>query len=228
MDLEKLLPKKSKLQIMAGNTESDIEVVKHNGATYIFPKNANKDAKITSVQRWEQAFRVYSAIYSEANPHRAAEIRQYVHIINTAAVSYAWENVSLYDITFRQLMDKKPHCSWAKIYTQMWNLALTDKVRNNFSSSYQGSAGFQPSGGNNQKYGDWRDKCCWRYNKCKCRRFACRFDHRCTVKECWAYTHPSYQCPKKKRNGQPAHGSTSGVHSGGRGSSKQHSENKVI
>ena len=236
VDLERLLPK-SKLQIMSGTgAEGEIEVVRRNGSTYIFPETGNKDAKINNVRRWEQAFRVYSAIYSEANPTRAAEIWQYVHVINTAATSYAWENVAFYDVTFRQLMDKKPHRSWAKIYTQMWNLSLTDKVRSNFNGGgYQGSAGFQSSfqSGNtgNQKYGDWRDKCCWRFNKGKCRRFGCRFEHRCTVKDCGAYSHPSYQCPKKRRGGGaagPYPSTTSSVGSGNKGGSKPHSESKVI
>ena len=106
VDLEKLLPK-NRAQMMAGATpDGDIEVVKKNGATYILPEASSKDMKITNVRKWEQAFRVYSAIYSEANPDRAAEIWQYVHVINTAAMSYAWENVAFYDVTFRQLMDK--------------------------------------------------------------------------------------------------------------------------
>ena len=74
---------------------------------------------------WEQAFHVYAAIYSQANPSHATEIWQYMHVINIAAGSYSWENVSFYDYTFRQLMSQKPKHSWAKTYTQGWNLAMT-------------------------------------------------------------------------------------------------------
>ena len=200
VDLEKLLPK-TKLQIMTG-VENEIEVVRKNGSTYVFPESGQRDQRITNVHRWEQAFRVYSAIYSESNPDRAAEIWQYVHVINTAAQTFAWENVSFYDITFRQLMEKKPHRSWSKIYTQMWNLALTDRVsKPSYGSGYQGSSGYGGSGNTSsghKRYGDWRDRCCWRYNKGKCQKYNCRFDHRCTTKECGSYSHPTFQCPKKK------------------------------
>ena len=223
VDLEKLLPK-NKLQIMSGN-DGDIEVIRKNGSTYILPESGQKDLKITNVRKWEQAFRVYSAIYSEANPSRAAEIWQYVHVINTAAQSYAWENVSFYDVTFRQLMEKKPHRSWAKIYTQMWNLALTDRVSKTNYSGYQGSAGFNSRDNNNKKYGDWRDKCCWRFNKGKCKKWNCHWDHRCSVKECGSYSHPSYQCAKKKQGGMAAP-STSGVNRSG-GVQQKQSETKL-
>ena len=107
VDLERLLPK-TRYQVMSGGVDNDIEVIRKNGSTYILPEGGQREVKITSVRHWEQAFRVYSAVYSQAHPDRAAEIWQYVHIINTAALSYAWENVSFYDVTFRQLMEKKP------------------------------------------------------------------------------------------------------------------------
>ena len=96
--LEKLLPK-SKYK----SAEGKIELVNRNGSTYFVPSESGAN-RISGVRRREQAFRVYTAIYSAANPHRAAEIWQYIHIINTAAASYILENVSSYDYTFRQLM----------------------------------------------------------------------------------------------------------------------------
>ena len=165
-------------------------------------------------RRWEQAFRVYAAVFSEINPSHSAEIWQYVHIINTAATTYSWENVAFYDVTFRQLMEKKPHRSLAKIYTQMCNIALTDHInRNNSGNSF---AGPNKSGGGRQKHGDWHDKCCWRFNKGKCTKWNCRFEHHCSTKDCGAYSHPAFQCPKKAKGnnntggGPPSAGPTAG------------------
>ena len=197
VDLERLLPK-TRYQVMTGGVDNDIEVIRKNGSTYILPEGGQRDNKITNVRRWEQAFRVYSAIYSQANPDRAAEIWQYVHVINTAALSYAWENVAFYDVTFRQLMEKKPQRSWAKIYTQMWNLALTDKIKSNYSGAGSSTGQGPPAA---KRYGDWRDRCCWRYNKGKCKNWKCRYEHRCSVKDCGSYSHPNFQCPKKKQQG---------------------------
>ena len=85
VDLEKLLPK-TRGQIMNPQMETDIELVCRDGVTFQLP--VQKETKITNVRRWEQAFRVYAAVYSEANPEKAAEIWQYVHIINSAASSF--------------------------------------------------------------------------------------------------------------------------------------------
>ena len=122
VELDKLLSK-TRNQIMQGSQEQEgIEVIR-NGSSYVLPP-ISKESRINNIRRWEQAFRVYAAIYSEHNPDRATEIWQYVHIINTAASSFIWENVAFYDYTFRQLMHAKPKRYWAKIYNQVWNLAM--------------------------------------------------------------------------------------------------------
>ena len=72
--------------------------VHRDGGTFLVP--AQKDNKIASFRRWEQAFRAYATIYCGANPHRLKEIWQYITVINTAASAYTWENVYNYDITF--------------------------------------------------------------------------------------------------------------------------------
>ena len=59
---------------------SKMELVSRDGATFFIP-STDKDNEINGIQRWEQAFRLYAAIYSRANPSRAAKIWQYVHTI---------------------------------------------------------------------------------------------------------------------------------------------------
>ena len=106
------------------------------------------------MRKWEQAFRIYAVIYTEHNPLRATEIWQYMHVINVAASSYQWENIASYELTFRQLMAYKPQRSWAKLYHQGWNLAMRDPV-------HKGSYNNKP----NHEKRDWRDDCCWKYNR---------------------------------------------------------------
>ena len=81
VDLERLLAKERFRG--RGDEPGHLEFYSKDGYTYLAP--ANRDYKITNVHRWEQAFRVYAAIYSNANPSRAAEIWQYVYVINSAA-----------------------------------------------------------------------------------------------------------------------------------------------
>ena len=128
VELEKLLPK-DRLGGYKGHEENRLEWVQRDGGTYLVP--ASRDSKINSIRRWEQAFHAYATIYSGANPHRAKEIWQYISVINTAAASYAWDNVYNYDITFRHLIAFNPHRSWAITYNQMWNLSMKDPLPRN-------------------------------------------------------------------------------------------------
>ena len=114
VDLEKLLPKDHSTfgSIASNNNESKVELVSRDGHTYFKPV---RELQINGLWKREQAFRVYAAIYTEANPARSGEIWQYMPCINVAASSYQWDNVASYDLTFRQLMAFKPQRSWQKL-----------------------------------------------------------------------------------------------------------------
>ena len=149
--------------------------------------------KVNSLRKWDQAFHIYAAVYSKANPHRSHEIWQYMQVITTAAASYVWENMSEYDTTFRQLMAAYPQCSWAKIYTQMWNLAMKEPIiRSHFGNANKQNWGNR-SASQSQKEG--RDRYCWKFNKNKCKSRNCDYEHRC--KYCDAWGHGFYNCYKK-------------------------------
>ena len=197
IEVEKLIQKQiGKLRNEEGGK---MELVDKDGVkmSFLVPKG-EKEQKITNVRRWEQGFKVYAAVYSRFNPHRGAEIWQYIHTINLAASSYSWDNVAYYDYMFRQQMAKYPQRSWKKVNNQLWSLAMRDPIshrNNNNNNSF------------NMK-GDWRDNCCWRYNKGKCKRSAneCRYEHKCS----WCGgSHPAIHCFKKKKTNDPAHGSSS-------------------
>ena len=202
VNLEKLLPVERGNR---GNQQEDagIRIINKNGEQYLAP--AERKTRINGVRRWEQAFRVYAAIYSNANPSHSSEIWQYVYVINTAAASYVWENVAYYDYTFRQLMHENPRRNWGKTYNQLWNLALTDAINRpnsyNFSTGKPGSQGQTPTGSNSnsnnsKNHGDWRDNCCWRFNKSgKCNKWNCKYDNRC--KFCGGWNHAGLNCYKK-------------------------------
>ena len=104
-----------------------MELVNRDGMTHFMPASDN-DNKITGIQKWEQAFRVYTTIYCKVNSTHSAKIWQYMYMINMAAASFQWENVACYDFTFCQLMAAKPYHSWAKLYAQFWNLAMRNPL----------------------------------------------------------------------------------------------------
>ena len=187
VELEKLLQQVIRSQ-KANPDEQKFELVTRNGQTYVTPQE--KDAKITNVRKWEQAFRIYANLYSTTNPHRSAEIWQYVDVIHTAASSFAWDNVARYDLTFRHLMAANPERSWARIYTQGWSLNMRDPVQ--FRSAHSSTNHFS-----NAREGKVKNKSryCWRFNKNKCKfGDTCRYEHKCSYCD---GIHGAINCPKK-------------------------------
>ena len=168
VDLDKLLPKDKAAYGYQMNEENRMGIFFQDGETYYAP--VKKESAINSIKKWDTAFRIYASIYTAANPNRSSEIWQYVHVIHTIANTYNWDSVSFYDFTFRRLMAEKPWRSWAKTYTQGWNLALNSgSVKKSFNDySFKPDNGkLQGKIGNKSQNHDWRDDCCWRYNKGK-------------------------------------------------------------
>ena len=177
IDLERLLPKDKAFGGSGGDelNKQLFQLITQGTNSYLEPPVQHPNGKINSLRKWDQAFRVYAAIYTHANLGRSSKIWQYVYVIHTAATSNPWENVYYYDINFRELMATKPWRSWGKTYTQGWNMAF-----NNINSHYnqqnhssQHSVG-ATSSGSYQKTKDWKDDCCWRYNKKQMQKIWCR------------------------------------------------------
>ena len=182
VELEKLLLKQKRLQ------EEDVgyEVTRKEGKPFLAPTQ-DKETKINGIRKWEQAFRVYAAIYSKANPDRAAEIWQYVENINRAATTYKWDNVAAYDYQFRQWMGRNPARNWGKTFGELWNLCLlapvSGKVPSHVGNPHNES----------QKKGYTY---CWKFNKGHCSYGPkCRFEHRCSY--CNSKSHGSSRCQRK-------------------------------
>ena len=195
-----------------------LQFVSHEGYTYLAPVH-EKETKVTGIQKWDQPFRVYAAIYSKANPHRSAEIWQYVHIINTAASNYIWENVAYYDFTFRQMMAQNSHRSWAKTFNQLWNLAICTPLQKNYGGSgyntnFGQSKQLQFQNGGNRKGHGKKKRACWKFNKNQpCPSESCWFNHKCSY--CGSFAHTVIDCPKLKKK-QQNYGNASGGAAGNR------------
>ena len=199
VDLEKLLPKDR----FKKPQNDRMELIYRDGAAFFQSSHENK---ISNVRKWEQAFRIYAAIYSMANPNRSAEIWQYIYVINSASSMYIWENVANYDYTFRQLMSQYPERSWAKCYLQMWNLTMRDTIPSKINNSFQGNHNSHNFGRQNNSPSATQNKSdyCWSFNKgqCKWGLKNCRFINRCSF--CDSPTHGVNSCRKKKdRKDQP-------------------------
>ena len=94
------------------------------GMTYWVPVSDRNSATISNIAKWEEAFRIFSRIYTEGNPSRAIELIQYNHIIHEAALEYPWESVYAYDREFHIHMSKYPSRNWGIILQQAWTLKV--------------------------------------------------------------------------------------------------------
>ena len=164
------------------------QIKNDDGNSYLVPTSDEGEQKINHACRFEQAFRVYTTIYTTANPDRAPEIWQYVDTINRAATTYLWENVVAYDFQFRHLMAKNPRRSWNCTCTEMWNLTLLAPLSGR-TAIHGSTAGGSFCTKRKEGY-------CWRFNKGSC-KFGdnCRFKHRCSY--CNSSSHGASKCYRK-------------------------------
>ena len=184
VDFGKLLPRD---RIML-EEDHRMELVSKGGLTYFTPVSDRDNGGISSFSKWEQAFRVFSNIYSSKFADRASELIQYNHVIYLASLSFQWENVYLYDKEFRLHMSRHPERSWAVILQQAWTLRLKDRIRHdNWWSD-------NTHEGQRQKV---REPC-RRYNRGKCNYGPrCKFEHRCSVRNCGKFRHGAHVCRKR-------------------------------
>ena len=211
VDLDRLLPKD---KFSSGTRGDDLnkqlfQLISQGTNSYLTTPEARGNNRVNSIKKWDQAFRVFAAIYTQANPSRASEIWQYVYVIHTAATCNPWDNVAFYDITFRELMANKPWRNWGKTYTQGWNMAFNNGNNYHHGSLNMGNQNHNNqarSNNNNNNQHSWKDDCCWLFNKNKCRKTAneCKYDHRCTY--CAGWYHSKFNCRKKNNRGSNGYG----------------------
>ena len=155
VDFAKLLPKDQLLL----EDDHRFEIVSWNSQTFFQPVGDREMTNITSLVKWEQAFRVFSTIYTAAHPHKATELIQYNHTIHYACQYYVWDNVYSYDKDFRVHLANHPERSWGIILQQAWTMRLQDRVNSRIFQYKQGTGSQSQSSSK---------KMCWKFNRGKC------------------------------------------------------------
>ena len=194
VDFTRLIPKD---KLVLREEDHRMEIVNKGGFNYFVPVADRKCSSITNFHRWEQAFRIYSNVFTKRYPHKASELIQYNHIIYTASLSYVWDNVYQYDKEFRLHLSHYLQRSWAVILQQVWSMCLRDRLKFEYSN-------------NNKHSPNARKKTCRWFNKGKCTAGkSCRYDHRCD--ECGKWGHGAHICRRKlnKSNDNGSNGNAS-------------------
>ena len=183
--------------------EPRLLMVNREGQTYL-GVNPEKDRSIiNSLERWDCAFRVYSKIYLQHNPSRAAELVEYSHTIQAIANDYIWKDVYRYDREFRLHLERHPERNWGVILQKAWALYLRTRLSGS-ASNYDR---------NPNRYQDQQNKkrkICYRFNRGNCTYgFNCKFDHKCSF--CYKTGHGSHICrrasvqEKERETGEVKH-----------------------
>ena len=194
VDFGKLLPKDRVLMKEDGR----MELVIKNGKTYWVPASAADVVVINNFSKWEQAFSVFSNIYTNRYPHRSSELIQYNHVIHSISGLYTWDNVYSYDKEFRIHIANHPERSWSVILQQAWTMKLRDRLNPHYSGGSGGQGGHGNSHDNAKGKGQVSTgEPCRRYNKGHCNfgtRY--RYDHQCAYAPCGKFGYSILNCRK--------------------------------
>ena len=191
VDFGKLLPKD---RILSEEDER-LELVLKQGRAFWSP--VSESITINSYNRWEQAFRIYSDIYTRHNPQRCPELIQYNHIIHYISSTYVWDNVYAYDKEFRMHISRHPERSWLVILQQAWSMRLKDRLSGaNQLATGSGYDKRTGSNGNDNKSPKHKSTdACKRFNRGYCKFGAsCIFEHKCLF--CGKFGHTILTCRK--------------------------------
>ena len=186
VDFARLLPRD---RATLREEDHRMEIVNKGGFTYFVPVADRECGTISSFHKWEQAFRIFSKVYTGRYPQKASELIQYNHIIFTAAQMFVWDNVYLYDKEFRLHISNFPNRSWLVILQQAWSMYLKDRIR--YEQNH-----FNNRNASTSSAGKGRKEICERFNVGKFTTGkGCKYDHRC--KECGKWGHGAHICHKK-------------------------------
>ncbi|XP_052798019.1 uncharacterized protein LOC128230062 [Mya arenaria] len=140
--------------------------------------------RITSIEKWTDAFIFFSSIYCSKFPAQNLQLLHYMYSIRECAAHQGEDTWLTYDEQFRLRQAQSP-TSWADINNDLWWRCIL--VRNN--------AQVIPQGQGKLRY------TCNAYNSNSCRWPNCKFSHACS--SCGA-RHPQIACPLKQNIGQQA------------------------
>ncbi|XP_061188703.1 uncharacterized protein LOC133196870 [Saccostrea echinata] len=139
----------SKLQVSTLSMDAQGQIIAQ-------PKNTNK---ITSIDKWTDAFLIFASIYLTAHPNKTQQLLKYLHDVRLGAEkSQGWVT---YDEQYRLRMAINPNGNWGVIDNELWLVYMSPSV------AY-----------NNQRASTYYK--CFDYNyKGKCTRLQCTYTHRC-------------------------------------------------
>ena len=134
----------------------------------------NTKDKVTSIEKWTDAFLIFASIYLKRFPSKTQEILQYMNIIREAAsrsATFTWRS---YDEQFRLRQESEVE-SWGKINSDLWLRLMTSSTvtapQASTTSNTSSTSKLDPT----RVIGT-----CFDFNDGFCPRFYCKFKHVCS------------------------------------------------
>lgn len=157
-------------------------IVRVSGKGYLETRAlaSSKDV-VPNIEKWTDAFLIYTSVYLKRYPNKAQELLQYINLIREAAshsTNFAWRS---YDEQFR-LRQTSQTQSWGKINSDLWLRVMT-------SNSVPSRTATTSS---NRDESSRVLGTCFDYNDGFCGRGNCKFRHICS--NCQAPNHGRVTC----------------------------------
>lgn len=153
--------------------------------TIVSAPRANSE-KIPSIEKWTDAFLIYSSIYLQAHPDHTQHMLNYMFTIREAAAKFGGTGWRTYDEQFR-LRQSKYFSPWSKINADLWLRCFSGNIGAQANRPFSIQPNLSPP--------------CIDFNKGFCQWNNCRFRHVCAV--CQSPKHGSWSCYMKEPHLHP-------------------------
>lgn len=216
VDFATLLPMTS---LLTDTIHSHLNLkVGDQGLTIPLP-SSSKRPKITSIDRWLDAFAIYSVVIVSVYPSRAADLIAYQQLIGDAARKFPGMAWYVYDVEFRRRASHNLSAKWGERDVQLYLDTFTGLPKSGCRScgSTDHLSDTCPLSPRRSRDALTQSDLCYNFNKGRpCARIPCPYQHRCNQPGCSA-AHSGEEHTKltRHREDRPKSSSSSGNSSRG-------------
>ena len=216
VDFATLLPMTS---LLTDTIHSHLNLkVGDQGLTIPLP-SSSKRPKITSIDRWLDAFAIYFAFIESVYPSRAADLIAYQQLIRDAARTFPGMAWYVYDVEFRRRASHNLSAKWGERDVQLYLDTFTGLPKSGCRScgSTDHLSDTCPLSPRRSRDALTQSDLCYNFNKGRpCARTPCPYQHRCNQPGCSAaHSGEDHTKLTRHREDRPKSSSSSGNSSRG-------------
>ena len=216
VDFATLLPMTS---LLTDTIHSHLNLkVGDQGLTIPLP-SSSKRPKITSIDRWLDAFAIYFAVIVSVYPSRAADLIAYQQLIRDAARKFPGMAWYVYDVEFRRRASHNLSAKWGERDVQLYLDTFTGLPKSGcrYCGSTDHLSDTCPLSPRRSRDALTQSDLCYNFNKGRpCARTPCPYQHRCNQLGCSAaHSGEDHTKLTRHREDRPKSSSSSGNSSRG-------------